>query len=381
MSPSPATGTASRDGADRCPGLLTPFVSADGAIVRLRIPGGYVTTATLYEISSLATRYGHPDLTLTSRGSLQVRGLPDPLPDALLTGLLATGTIPSGPHDRVRNIVADPGDPGLRPVVERLDTALLADPDLARLPGRTLLAVTRPGGPALAEPADLALVVQPDGQVSVLVDGRAVTGTLEESVHVTVATLHRFLDSRGDERTWNVADLGPDERAALLPDSRPLALTPAAPPPPGPLGDAALVALVPLGLLTPAQVDALARVAGEVQVTPWRSVVVPVTDDAAQVARVLTDAGLVLDPASPWTVLSACTGAPGCVRTDTPTQDLARAAAAGIDPTGAPVHVIGCERACGHPARDHALALRPTSATDVVAAQRSPRPSPHHEDG
>ena len=134
-----ATGAAARDGADRCPGLLSPFVSADGAIVRLRIPGGYATTELLREVSSLATVHGDPAITLTSRGSLQVRGLPTPLPDELLTGLLATGTIPSGPHDRVRNIVCDPGDPGLRPLVEQLDAAVLADPLMAGLPGRTLL--------------------------------------------------------------------------------------------------------------------------------------------------------------------------------------------------------------------------------------------------
>ena len=54
MTPSPATGAAARDGADRCPGLLSPFVSADGAIVRLRIPGGYATTELLREVSSLS---------------------------------------------------------------------------------------------------------------------------------------------------------------------------------------------------------------------------------------------------------------------------------------------------------------------------------------
>ena len=72
-----STPTPSRSGADRCPGLLTPFVSADGAMVRLRVPGGRVDAATLLEISSLASRFGNPDITVTSRGSLQLRGLPD----------------------------------------------------------------------------------------------------------------------------------------------------------------------------------------------------------------------------------------------------------------------------------------------------------------
>ena len=40
-----------------------------------------------------------------------------------------------------------------------------------------------------------------------------------------------------------------------------------------------------------------------------------------------------------------------------------------VDPTGPAVHVIGCDRACGHPARPHMTSLNPTSAADVVAAQ------------
>lgn len=380
MTPSPATGAAARDGADRCPGLLSPFVSADGAIVRLRIPGGYATTELLREVSSLATVHGDPAITLTSRGSLQVRGLPTPLPDELLTGLLATGTIPSGPHDRVRNIVCDPGDPGLRPLVEQLDAAVLADPLMAGLPGRTLLAVARPDGPVLAEPHDLAVVAaQGASDATVVVDGRGRAVPAAEAAGLAVAVLGRFLDARGDARTWNVTDLPPAARAALLPGAHPVAHAPAAPPRPGRHGDA-LVALVPLGMLTPAMVHALVAVSPEVQVTPWRSVVVPAPEDPERATHILGRAGLVLDPASPWTVLSACTGAPGCSRTRTPTQELARSAAAGLDPAGPPVHVVGCERACGHPARTHALSLRPTSPADVVAAQQAPHP-PHPEDG
>ena len=380
MTPSSATGAATRDGADRCPGLLSPFVSADGAIVRLRIPGGYATTDLLREISSLATLHGDPAITLTSRGSLQVRGLPTPLPDELLTGLLATGTIPSGPHDRVRNIVCDPFAPDLRRLVQQLDAALLDDPLLASLPGRTLLAVARPDGPVLAEPHDLAVVAGPAAaEATVVVDGRGRVVTAAESASLAVEVLRRFLDARGDARTWNVADLPPDARAALLPGTRPVSHSPAAPPRPGRHGTA-LVALVPLGLLTPAMVDALATVSPEVQVTPWRSVVVPAAEDPERAAHLLGRAGLVLDRASPWTVLSACTGAPGCARTDTPAQELARSATALLDPAGPPVHVVGCERACGHPARTHALSLRPTTPADVVAAQQA-RPHPDPQDG
>lgn len=376
MTSTPPGRAATRSGGDRCPGALSPFVSADGAIVRLRLPGGWVATAVLRRVSELAARWGDPRITLTSRGSVQVRGLPDPQPAELVAGLAATGTIPSDSHERARNIVADPLEPDLRPVVDRLDAALLARPELAALPGRFLLAVARPGGPALGTPHDVALVVDPGERTAhVVTAGRAWTGPLEEAVVVLTEALTCFLRLRPDERTWNIADLDEQARAAVLPEAclpRPGVAEVGAPPAPGRHGDA-LVAHVPLGLLEPAHVAALADVAPEVQVTPWRSIVVPTAAEHA--AARLAEVGLVLDPTSPWTVVSACTGAPGCARTDVPTQDIARASEPGLDPDGPPVHVIGCERACGHPSRPYVQVLRPASAAQVTAAQRSATPT------
>lgn len=394
--PTPATAPA-RSGADRCPGLLSPFVSADGAMVRLRVPGGWLPTATLRAVSDLAGAHGDPDLTLTSRGSLQLRGLPEVLPAEVITTVGDLGLVPSAAHDRARNIVADPGDPQVRAMVAALDAALLADDVAAGLPGRFLLAVAGPDGPVLAEPWDLAVVVDAadPAQATVLVDGRSLAVPADRAPQVVLELIHRFLAARPGARTWNVADLAADVRAGLLPGAVPASPRPAAPPRPGPLPgattetapDRGLLALAPLGLLTPPQVDALAEVAAEVQLTPWRAVLVPVADGAAgtdsstsDVPERLTASGLVLDPSSPWTVLSACAGAPGCARTDVPTRDIARTAAPRIDPAGPPVHVIGCERACGHPARAHLRVDSPAGADAVVAAQRAMMTRPRTAD-
>ncbi|MFX4285162.1 cobalamin biosynthesis protein CobG [Janibacter sp. G349] len=358
-----STPTPSRSGADRCPGLLTPFVSADGAMVRLRIPGGRVDASTLREISSLAQRFGNPDITLTSRGSLQLRGLPDPLPRELITAIGDLGLVPSGPHDKARNIVADP-HAGLDDLVTALDEGLLADPGLAGLPGRFLLAVASPGGPVLAEPWDVAVVAEPGegGIAQVVADGRAISVPRDEAAEAALDVARRFLAARTDTRTWNLRDLPDEARADLLPGGAPFDVVAGGPPSPGPVGDD-LVALVPLGLLTPAMAAALE---GTLRITPWRSVVVP--GGAARAAE-LAAAGFATTADSPWTVLTACAGAPSCGRTTTRTRDLATEAAPFVDVTGPVVHVIGCERSCGHPARAHATALNPTSAADVVAAQ------------
>lgn len=369
----------SRDGADRCPGLLAPFVSADGAMVRLRLPGGRVSATTLVEISSLATRFGDPRITVTSRGSLQLRGLANPLPGELIGAIGDLGLIPSAAHDKARNIVADPGN-DLDDLVAALDDGLLAQPDLAGLPGRFLLAVAGPGGPVLAEPWDVAVVDDtlagarrgsPDGTVRVIVDGQAERVARGEAPALALEVARRFLAARPGPTTWNVRDLPLPARQGLLPGSAPCTVEADAAPVPGPLGED-LVALIPLGLLTPTMVAALAP-AGHLTFTPWRSVLVP---GGARRAKDLAAAGLVTAPDSPWTVLTACAGAPQCARTTTPTRDLARAASGSIDPAGPPVHVIGCERACGHPARAHVTSLNPTSAADIVAAQDSSTTTP-----
>lgn len=363
-----STPSPSRDGADRCPGLLAPFVSADGAMVRLRIPGGRVDADIVAEVSSLAARFGDPDVTLTSRGSLQLRGLPDPLPGALIVAIGDLGLVPSGAHDKARNIVADPVA-GLDALVADLDAGLLDDPGLADLPGRFLLAVAQPDGPVLAEPWDIAIVDE-GGSARVVVGGRCVPVARDEATGTALDVARRFLAARSDAKTWNVRDLPLEAQRTLLPEGTPFVVTPDEPPAPGVHGED-LVALVPLGLLTPAMAASLAAVTPRiVRVTPWRSVLVP---GGAAHADDLADAGFATTPDSPWTVLTACAGAPSCGRTTTQTRRIAQEAAPFVDPDGPPVHVIGCERSCGHPARTHTIALNPSTGADVIAAQRSPR--------
>ena len=67
---------------------------------------------------------------------------------------------------------------------------------------------------------------------------------------------------------------------------------------------------VPLALLTPAQAAAVEAAApGPVVITPSRGLVLP---GAARHLPELVAAGMVDDPASPWSAISACVGAPAC---------------------------------------------------------------------
>ena len=81
---------------DRCPGVLRPHLAQDGAVVRVRIPGGQTSGTALGRMSRIAQEFGSGDLQqLTSRASLQLRGLPDPLPDGFIRAVRDAGFLPS----------------------------------------------------------------------------------------------------------------------------------------------------------------------------------------------------------------------------------------------------------------------------------------------
>ena len=60
---------------DACPGALQTHPAADGALARVRVPGGLLTAAQLRVLAAAARQIGDGHLELTSRGNVQLRGL------------------------------------------------------------------------------------------------------------------------------------------------------------------------------------------------------------------------------------------------------------------------------------------------------------------
>lgn len=356
------SGVTDRSGADRCPGVLRPFSADDGAIIRVRVPGGRITAQTLAGLSAVAAEFGAPLLQLTSRGNIQLRGLPDPLPPELTSRIADLGLLPSPTHERVRNILAAPLAPQLTPLVAELDAGLRADAELAGLPGRFLWAISDATGAILTESYDVAFQQVSDHEGLVLVGNHAVGVSLADAVPTMLDRARRFLAHRADERTWNVRDLPPE--SPVFAGMSPNAVDPAPPLLPGPVG-ADLVVGVPLGMVRTSQVAGLTSLGDELVLTPWRSFVVP---GGAFLAPVLRSLGLATDPDSPWARVSACIGAPYCRRTDVHTLDLATAASKHVHGPGPKVHVVGCERRCGEPSTDHLTIVAPNGLDDVLTA-------------
>lgn len=284
---------------DRCPGVFRPWLAEDGAIVRLRLPGGRLPASALRAIVTAAEVWGDGTVLLTKRANLQLRGIAVPegsVPAGLVDALRAAGLLPSDTHELVRNIVCSPlsgrlgGRVDLRPVVDDLDRALCADPDLADLGGRFLFVLDDGRGDVVDRTLDLGLVAVSRTEVQIRVGGsqwgpvvpvREAAPTLIE-----LARAFRQVRGAGPTASWHVDELSPTTR--LLPEGSrdPRTIVAAAAGAasgrvaPGRHsqddGSTLLVAAVPHGMITRAVADGLlAHGSDELVVTPWRSVVIP----------------------------------------------------------------------------------------------------------
>lgn len=336
---------------DGCPGALQIHAAADGGLARIRVPGGWLSTAQWTVLHTAAAQLGDRRLELTSRGNVQIRALK---PDSDLAERLANaGLLPSATHERVRNIVASPF--AARSRVRELDAALCAEPELADLPGRFLFGLDDGGGDIAALDADVVAYATSDEAFAILLAGTDF-GIRVPAGDVTAALLdvaRRF--QRRRQQQWRLAELDVAAFASQFAQTAERITVAKPPNPVGPVqqtdGRVALCAVAPIGRLTVEQARLLGTVApsGRLAITPWRTVVVPDLPraDIPGVAADLDLAGLILDPRSPWVGVSACAGTPGCAKSHADVQRDARR------PTKShelPVHWSGCERRCGHPA-------------------------------
>jgi precorrin-3B synthase len=345
---------------DACPGALQLHLAADGALARVRLPGGVISAGQLAALAHAATRFASPDTELTSRGNIQLRAITDTA--AVAEIVAAAGLLPSQTHERVRNIVASPlsgrvgGTTDIRDLVTELDEAVQSEPVLAELPGRFMFGVDDGRADISGLAADVGAHFRDEATAALLLAGRDTGVRLmrPDAVPALVAVAKRFAATRG--KAWRVAEL--TDVAPLLeqftPRAAPGATWPAAiRPPVGWLpqddGRVALGAAVPLGVLQAGVAEYLAAIGAPLVITPWRSVLICDLDDGVADAalRVLAPMGLVFDENSPWLSVSACTGSPGCEHSAADVR--ADAAAALDDPVGGHRHFVGCERACGSP--------------------------------
>jgi precorrin-3B synthase len=358
---------------DACPGILELHPARDGHVARIRLPGGYVTRAQWTALARLAAEFGDGRLDLTARGNVQLRGLPLTAAGALTDRAARAGLLPSRQHDRSRNITASPlaglgGRPPLRRLVRALDAAIVADPVLAALPGRFLLAVDDgTGGAALAQ-SDIGLR-RSGREVDMVIAGRLTGVRAPFAAAVAAATTAASAAvARGVGReVTRVADL--DDGGGAVAVAIGGSLGPAAATAEGrlPLGAAAagsaldpgsaagqhsavdsvfLVAAAPLSRLDGAQaalIGGLLRPGAVLRLASAGRVVIPLAVTAAAALARLAGSGLLTSDDDPLAGVTACSGL-ACERAVADVRALARPL-----PAHPRAHWVGCPRGCGRP--------------------------------
>ena len=295
------TDTRRRTRADLCPGALRPWQADDGLLVRIRLVGGRLSTHALERLSEVSREHADGRIYVTRRANLQLRGMSGDGPrltTAALAAIESTGLLPSRTHELVRNVLVSPqtglagGCADLRPVSTELDASMLADAELARLPGRFLFTLDDGRGDVLdrltgtgKRGTDLGFVALGDGVVQLRVgDHWGDVTSLTDAAARMVDLARQFLDIRGTgaNAAWHVRELTRPLQPSMPADPR-------IPAPAPPLAYGA----VPGGTHVPADHGALTRGlveslldqasgVGYLVVTPWHGVLIP---DAPEASR------------------------------------------------------------------------------------------------
>lgn len=355
---------------DACPGALKMHEATDGKIGRIRFPGGKLTPAQLLVMAQLAEECGDGNIHVTSRGNVQVRGISEPADFS--DQALAAGLVPSLAHDRMRNILADPRDEQMQELAQLLDQALLANEEVAGLPGRTLFALDAGNGRLASRRPDFGVIRSGADEFHLILGGHPAGFAVAaaEVAPTIVALAARWQQQRGT--SWRLqenralTEALADQVLAALPAARQAAVPEIfaelhqAQFGKGQVGwsttEQELVVLemgLPFGVLPAVTARALAGLDQPVYVTPWASLVVK--DLAAGVAESVVNffapRGLVFDENSPWLRVTACTGLPGCDKAKSDVRaDAVQLIEQGLPAAALPrIHFVGCERRCGHP--------------------------------
>ena len=360
-----------------CPGLSQPMATGDGLLVRLTPTGATMSCEAFAALCTAARNCGNGVIEITSRGSIQIRGLTEASVKSLAAAVagidLAFG---EGPP-----LLSDPLA-GLAPE-ESVDASAIAA-DLRRAIAAASFAadigpkvsVAIDGGGVLhldAVAADVRMRAQAkDARLHVAVGGDAETATpigavaAEHAVEVAMRMLRVIAAGGPAARARDiVATNGATAFRRVIVDI----LVDLPPPPPRPAaeplgvhalrdGRLAIGLGLAFGHAHATALEELTRAAAEsgaagCRTAPGRALlVVGVTEDGAgHLANIAQRLGFIVGADDPRRQVVACAGAPICASAEIPTRALApslvKVAVAGAD---APmVHLSGCAKGCACP--------------------------------
>ena len=346
---------------DACPGVLMLHPARDGQVARIRLPGGYVTAAQWAAVSALTLEFGDGNVDVTARGNVQVRSIRPGAVAALASRAREAGLLPSRAHDRSRNITASPlsglgGRPPLRRLVQALDSAILAEPMLASLPGRFVFAVDDGTGGAGVTRSDIGLR-RTGRQAELLIAGHTagIALPLRAAVPAAIAAARAAITLGVGTHVTRIRDL-PDGAAAVAGavggavlgaaprDDGRLPLGPLRPDSPG--SAQVLVVAARLGRLSAAEatlIGSLLHAADVLRLASAGRIVIPLAVTPATATDRLTQSDLLTSDEDSMSGVTACSGM-ACSRSLADVRALARPL-----PGRPRIHWAGCARGCGTP--------------------------------
>jgi precorrin-3B synthase len=401
----PALTLPHRRGA--CPGLSTPMATGDGLLVRL-LPIGTIALDAFAGLCAAARQHGNGIIEVTSRGSIQIRGLSAAsascfASDVAALGIAAADGIPVLTDPLTGLDAQDIIDAGA--LAADLRGALARNSLTQRLAAKVSVAID--GGGALnldRIAADVRLraeVLQNDIVVRIGVGGDHGTasdlGAVSPSDGIAAVTrLLEVLAQRG--RGARARDVRAAEGIAVFRSAVADLLVVSAPPRlPGnerqePIGlhrlrDATFACGMGLAFghadaMALQRLNAAAKAAGAggMRAAPGRALmIVGLTQQtASSIAAAAEALGFIVHADDPRRHVVACAGAPICASADIAARAIAPQIAAAAAPhldSSFKIHISGCAKGCAHPA-PAALTIVGTSSGCALIAKGATRDAP-----
>lgn len=365
-----------------CPGALRPMEAKDGLLVRLKISGGIVSTSTMRAIAQAGRDYGNAHFDLSSRANLQMRGVRQEKLPYLIEMLDGLGLIDQTmAAEAVRNVLVSPfagldGRDDASCAGKAIEAMLAANEDLHALPARFGFLIDDGSPFSLAAlPADVRFDwVGGSKPFAIGVGGRANEAYLlgrcqaSEIADIAAQLARAFLKlasqlSKPPGRMRGLIEkCGPAVLAGLcgmLVFSPRSPRSVAEPCPVGLLrldGSYCFGAAAAFGHLDADMLDAIASAAetfgnGEIRLTPWRALILPLTGaETIDAIRFYLEAHhFITNRKDPRLAVEACRGVLTCERGSTDPRDDALALMSVVRrlfKTGTALHVSGCAKGC-----------------------------------
>jgi precorrin-3B synthase len=348
-----------------CPGLADPLPTGDGLLARLALARAFPLDA-FAALCAAAQAHGNGIIEITSRGSVQLRGLTATSAPAFAAAVEALDIVDAAGGRVVSSPLAglDPQEVfDVAEVADRLRDLLLESGLATKLAPKVSVVVD--GGGALhldAVPCDIRLranATSGTAQFHVTIRSESATAP----THVAIAPEHAGETVLG--LLHEIAVQGPTARARDLP--HPARFANAALPrrsPAQPIGThCQRDGIVALGIGLPfghSEAETLQTVIEEarhadatsVRPAPGR-VLLLIGIPPAQASRLVEKAerlGFITNPDDPRRRVVARAGAPACTAAEISTRALAPAIAAARSPDAqTTIHVSGCAKGCAHP--------------------------------